>query len=114
LTGDNILIKTFENHKGKYSDKWSSYLEIYWHLFSPIRESESDILEIGIQNGGSLEIWAKFFPNSKKIMGFDIHPKCRNLEFLDSRIEVYVEDAAEKSALTLLRGASDSLGGGCD
>ena len=110
MTEDNILIKTFEAHKGKYSDKWSSYLEIYWDLFSSIRERDSDILEIGVQNGGSLEIWAEFFPNAKNILGFDVHPKCIDLEFLDSRIKVYVADAAQQGALSLLREKSYSLG----
>jgi hypothetical protein len=110
LSQENLLSKLFETHTGKYSDKWSSYLDIYWQLFAPIRENEFDLLEIGIQNGGSLEIWAKFFPNSKNLIGFDIHPKCKDLTFVDPRIKVFVEDAAESKAGNLVRDTTSNLG----
>lgn len=110
MSQENLLSNLFETHTGKYSDKWSSYLEIYWHLFAPIREKEFDLLEIGIQNGGSLEIWAKLFPNAKNLIGFDIHPHCKDLRFTDPRIKVYVEDAAETKAGNLVRETSSNLG----
>lgn len=110
MSQDNLLTKLFEAHTGKYSDKWSSYLEIYWQLFAPIRENDFDLLEIGIQNGGSLEIWAKLFPNSKNLIGFDVHPKCKDLTFADPRIKVFVEDAAESKAGILVRETSSNLG----
>ena len=110
MSEENSLLNIFETHKGKCSDKWSSYLEIYWQLFSPIRDSDSDILEIGIQNGGSLEIWAEFFPNAKNILGLDVHPKCKDLKFSDSRIKVRVGDATEKIVGTLLSETSPILG----
>jgi hypothetical protein len=110
LSQENLLTKLFETHTGKYSDKWSSYLEIYWQLFAPIRENDFDLLEIGIQNGGSLEIWAKLFPNAKNLIGFDVHPKCKDLTFTDPRIKVYVEDAAETKAGNLVREMSSNLG----
>jgi hypothetical protein len=75
LSEENLLSQISKDHTGKYSDKWSSYLDIYWSLFSPIRLNESDLLEIGVQNGGSLEIWTKLFPNAKSLIGFDVHPK---------------------------------------
>ena len=110
LTQENLLTKLFETHNGKYSDKWSSYLDIYWQLFAPIRENEFDLLEIGIQNGGSLEIWANFFPNSKNLIGCDIHPKCKDLTFADPRIKVFVEDASEVKAGNFVSDTTSNLG----
>jgi hypothetical protein len=110
LREENLLTQISKSHTGKYSDKWSSYLEIYWQLFAPIRDNDVDVLEIGIQNGGSLEIWAKLFPNSKNLIGFDVHPKCKDLTFADPRIKVFVEDAAEIKAGILVRETSSNLG----
>jgi hypothetical protein len=50
------------------------------------------ILEIGIQNGGSLEIWAQYFKFAKKIVGVDINENCSNLKFNDPRIKLIIGD----------------------
>ena len=71
---------------------------------------DSDLLEIGVQNGGSLEIWANFFPNSENIIGLDVHPDCENLVFQDPRIKVFVEDASEEKGAKLVRQISSNLG----
>ena len=50
-----------EIHKaktGKVSDKWASYLHYYDRLFKDYRDQEIALLEIGIQNGGSLDTYA--------------------------------------------------------
>lgn len=89
--------KTFkqlhQEHKGKMSDKWSLYLDEWDRLFAPFRNKEIRLLEIGIQNGGSLEIWGKFFTKAEKIVGCDIDQKCYELQFDDSRIATVVGDA---------------------
>jgi cephalosporin hydroxylase len=106
----NLLIDLMESHTGKYSDKWSSYLGIYWDLFEPILEKELDLLEIGVQNGGSLEVWGKLLPKARNLFGFDIHPKCLDLKFTDPRIKVFVEDASQSKAGEIVREKSSNLG----
>lgn len=83
----------YMDHAGKISDKWALYLEEWERLFSPYQAQTIRILEIGIQNGGSLEIWGKYFVKAEKIVGCDIDPKCENLKFDDFRISVIVGDA---------------------
>lgn len=87
------LIELVETHQGKLVDKWKSYLLAYGDLFENLREQPVNILEIGIQNGGSLEIWSRFFPHARSIVGCDINENCRNLKFEDERISVIVGDA---------------------
>lgn len=87
------LTQLYAEHHGKVSDKWAIYIAEYERLFTPYRGCEIAILEIGIQNGGSLEIWAKFFPNAKAIIGCEINEACRQLEFEDSRISLFIGDA---------------------
>jgi SAM-dependent methyltransferase len=90
---EQTLHQLYIEHTGKVSDKWSIYLSEYDHVFSSYRQKSINLLEIGIQNGGSLEIWSKFFQNAKKIIGCDINPDCAKLQFEDSRIYVVVGDA---------------------
>ena len=47
----------YAEHLGKSSDKWELYLLEYDRLFSAYRNKPINILEIGVQNGGSLEIY---------------------------------------------------------
>ncbi|MFZ4775462.1 MAG: class I SAM-dependent methyltransferase [Terrimicrobiaceae bacterium] len=82
-----------ESHQGKVSDKWSSYLTEYQRLFRDLKDRPLSLLEIGIQNGGSLEIWAKYFGSAERLIGCDINEKCRKLTFEDQRIAVIVGDA---------------------
>jgi hypothetical protein len=84
-------------HVGKVSDKWSSYLERYDHLLRTFRTQPIHLLEIGIQNGGSLEIWAKYFPHAQKIIGCDIDDACATLTFSEPNIHVIVGDAKDNS-----------------
>ena len=87
------LRKLYEQNDGKLSDKWSIYLTEYDRLFSRYRDSQIRLLEIGIQNGGSLEIWSKYFPQAQHIVGCDINQDCAKLVYNDSRIAVVVGDA---------------------
>ena len=74
-------------------DKWESYFSTYDALLRPLRTKPVSLLEIGVQNGGSLEIWAKYLPRAKWIVGCDIDPRCGALAFKDPRIRVVVGDA---------------------
>jgi hypothetical protein len=69
----------FEQHDGYVSDKWSSYLDVYDEIFEPYRFLPVRILEIGVQNGGSLQIWRKYFPNAAVIVGCDIDGRIERL-----------------------------------
>lgn len=62
------------------SDKWDHYFEIYDHLLSRWYGRDISYLEIGVQNGGSLEVARKLFGPKAKIAGVDIDPACRRLE----------------------------------
>jgi cephalosporin hydroxylase len=86
----------YKEHTGFVSDKGIHYLYIYDLLFSHILETGKPItiLEIGVQNGGSLEIWKKYFPENSRIHGIDINEKCRELKFSDN-ISFHLGSAAD-------------------
>jgi hypothetical protein len=87
------LSNLYKEHTGKVSDKWSIYLAEYEEKFKPYMDHNLKLLEIGIQNGGSLEIYSKYFHNAQKILGCDINEKCRDLFYDEPNIEVIVGDA---------------------
>ena len=94
----------YNTHHGKVSDKWHSCLVFYNELFDAFRHKKVRVLEIGVQNGGSLELWAKYFPNAEKIVGCDINTSCRKLQFEDDRISVVVGDASTANTATEIFG----------
>jgi cephalosporin hydroxylase len=103
------LRQLYETHDGKVSDKWSLYLTEYDRLFAPYRDRPVRILEIGIQNGGSLELWGKYFAKAEKIVGCDINQDCMRLQYDDPRISVVLGNAnAERTRKQILR-TSDSF-----
>lgn len=92
------LCELYGEHQGKVSDKWSLYLQEYDRLFQPYRKQPVCLLEIGVQNGGSLELWNKYFPHVKKIVGCDSNPDCAKLQYDDNRIAVVVYDVNTEEA----------------
>ena len=94
-----LLNELYDRHKNKVSDKWSSYLREYDRIFEKDRTLPIALLEIGIQNGGSLEIWASFFPEAKAIIGCDINPDCAKLKYENPKIHLFVGDANQIESL---------------
>ena len=89
------LSSYYKNPVGKVSDKWELYLQEYDRLLLPYRDLPIALLEIGIQNGGSLEIWSRYFKNARKLVGCDINTACNRLIFEDPRISVVVGNAVD-------------------
>ena len=83
---------------GKLSDKWDIYLEVYERLLAPFRNEPISLLEIGVQNGGSLETWGTFFKNAKIIVGCDVNSRCSELRFDDKRVNIVIGDATSQNA----------------
>lgn len=106
-SADISLKQIFLDHKGKETDKWSLYLDEYDRLFKPYRLREIQLLEIGVQNGGSLEIWAKYFIQAKKIIGCDIDENCDCLKYDDDRIGVIIGNANSDETENLISQASE-------
>lgn len=99
----NSLLQLYHKHNEKRSDKWELYLNVYDRLLDPVRDEIHNIFEIGIQNGGSLEIWNKYFPNVNSIIGCDINPKCAELTYQDKNIKVLVEDANQTETVIAIK-----------
>lgn len=63
------------------------YLRHYEQLFARWRDSEINVIEIGIAGGASLATWAQFFERAR-IVGIDIEPGCQ--QFAGGRVTVKI------------------------
>jgi len=88
------LKELYQEHHGKSSDKWDIYLETYHNILSVQQKTLKNLLEIGVQNGGSLEIWSKYFPNAENIVGCDINPDCARLEYENKSIKIVIGNSS--------------------
>ena len=76
----NDLLTYFENNKGRQIFKWMHYFDIYDRYFSKYRGTDVRFLEIGIFQGGSLQMWKDYFGPKAKIFGVDINARCKQFE----------------------------------
>ncbi|MDD5570308.1 MAG: hypothetical protein PHD97_04035 [Bacteroidales bacterium] len=72
----NELYDFFLSNKNKDIDKWHNYFRAYYEHFKKFKDSAVNILEIGVERGGSLKMWKSFFGKDSKIFGIDIDPQC--------------------------------------
>jgi cephalosporin hydroxylase len=103
------LFQIFKSHKGKVLYKWSSYINVYNNYFLKYQKNKISLLEIGVQNGGSLEVWAKYFTKAKYIIGCDIDKKCGGLKFTDKRIAIFVGDVNRPQTYNKIYNKSSSF-----
>lgn len=99
MTQANTLEHLYAKHEDYVSDKWAIYLAEYQRLFNPLRDTPVRLLEVGVQNGGSLEIWAKYFPQAQLILGCDINPACAQLSYTADKIQLIVGDINQPATL---------------
>lgn len=78
-------------------DKWDHYFEIYERHFARLRQSRPTMLEIGVQGGGSLEMWRGYFGDAARIYGADKDPATMRHEDIATRI--FVGDQADRNFL---------------
>ncbi len=95
------LVDCFETHQGRVMEKWSHYLEVYQHHFDRFRNREVHVLEIGVNKGGSLQLWKRYFGPTARIHGVDIKEKCKQYE--EERIQIWIGDQSDRGFLRALR-----------
>lgn len=103
------LIELYDEHNGKSSDKWDIYLHTYHQYLSSSRMSVKNFLEIGVQNGGSLEIWRKYFPAAENIVGCDINPDCEKLKYNDDTIKIVIGNSSTEDVKNRIQDIAQSF-----
>jgi len=96
----NDLEKYFTENTGRQITKWKHYFEIYDRHFSRYRGTDVHVVEFGVSQGGSLQMWKQYFGLNAKIFGIDINPNCKKLE--EEQIEIFIGDQEDRIFLKAL------------
>ena len=78
-----------------YSVKYEKYFDVYDQLFHRFKNKKITFVEVGVFNGGSLEIWKKYFHEDSKIIGIDFNPECKKFE--DKGVEIFIGDQSNEN-----------------
>ena len=81
------------NESVHHSIKLKKYFQIYDELFTPYKNKKITFVEVGVLDGGSLQIWKKFFGAESRIIGIDLNPECKKLECDD--YEIFIGSQSE-------------------
>ncbi len=75
--------------------KWDHYFDIYETYFSSYRDRPLNFLEIGINHGGSLQLWKKYFGENIRLYAVDINPACKAFEEKDVQVHIGSQEDPE-------------------
>jgi len=90
-----VTLKQLQQQYNFNTDKDSvhSYLEYYDTIFSAYKDKDKDInlLEIGIDKGGSLLLWNNYFTPNSNLYGVDVYmqPNLAGLEHIENIVILY-------------------------
>ena len=90
---------------GYPGDTCHNYTPAYHELLGHRREQVRRVLEVGVNAGSSLRMWAEYFP-AAQVIGLDIRPE---VLFTADRIRCYLADQGNAGSL---RAAVEAAGGG--
>lgn len=90
--------------EGPLVHKVAHYFDIYERHFSRFRGRQVVLLEIGVQSGGSIELWKAYFGTHLVYHGIDVNPNCAQFDDPARNVFVHVGDATDKQfVLSLAR-----------
>ena len=94
----NDLYSFYLQHRNtRVLHKWDHYFEVYERYLARFRRSNPIILEIGVELGGSLEMWRDYFGPASRIYGIDINPSAKRHE--DVATKVFIGDQQDRAFL---------------
>ncbi len=99
----------FFSERKHSSEKWEHYFEIYDHLFSHKYGQDITYVEIGVQNGGSLEVAKSLFGQNSRIFGLDIDPKCVTLQEDGTAEEIFVGSQIDPACIDSLKQRASAI-----
>jgi cephalosporin hydroxylase len=53
---------------------------VFDRFFLPYKNRPVNLLEMGVQHGGTLNVYSRYFHPGSNIVGVDIDPRCKQLE----------------------------------
>ena len=96
----NDLEAYFLNNPGRMIHKWMHYFDVYERHLSRFRDTEVNLIEIGVYQGGSLQMWKHYLGERARIWGVDINPDVKQFE--EDRVQIIIGDQADRQFLRAL------------
>ncbi|MBV9756429.1 MAG: class I SAM-dependent methyltransferase [Alphaproteobacteria bacterium] len=86
------------NHRGRLIHKLKHYIPAYEAHFGRYVNRPLTFLEIGCGQGGSLQVWKRYFGPHAQIIGIDIEPGCA--AFAEDQVAVRIGDQSDPMFLS--------------
>ncbi len=87
------LWSDFLTNQDRVIHKWKHYFPIYdRHSQRDSVNTDVVFIEIGCGQGGSLQMWKRFFGPYARIVGIDINPACTDFAEDQYQIEIRIGD----------------------
>jgi limonene-1,2-epoxide hydrolase len=93
----NDLAAFFAKHDGRMIHKWHHFFDIYDRHFARHRGRPVKMLELGISQGGSIQMWRDYFGPDLELYGVDINPDCKRFE--EPGVRIFIGDQEDRSFL---------------
>ncbi len=101
----NELRNYFEHNEKRLINKFDHYFDVYDRYFSQFKNKKITVVEIGVYQGGSLQMWRQYFGKEATIWGIDIDPRCKTLEEENTHILIGSQEDPQ-----FLRSIIDQIG----
>ncbi len=95
------LREIFDAHEGRLIHKFDHYIDVYEQYFSKFRGNNVNLLEIGLSQGGSIDMWKEYFGTNLNFYGVDINPD--NKSFEEQNVKIFIGSQTDKKFLQDLK-----------
>ena len=93
------LLEIFNENTGKGIHKWNFCFPIYERHLAPWKGRPVTLLEIGVQNGGSMEMWKEYLGPDSRIIGLDLVEGCAQFDDPARNMHVRIGHGADAEFL---------------
>ena len=80
-----------------YITKYTNFFDIYDRYLGSLRDRPIRMIEIGVQHGGSLQMWKKYLHPDSVVIGIDIYAACKKYE--ENGIQIFIGDQSDPEFL---------------
>lgn len=92
--------QAFDEHRSPGSrsiTKHENYFSIYDQCLAPYLDRPITLIEIGVQHGGSMQMWKRHLHPGSTVVGLDIYAECKQYE--EPGVRIFIGDQSDKAFL---------------